>query len=68
MNRILEYRIVRAADGKPLVSLESPLGLGQELRPDALRMLAEKMRQIADEADARDMGRGYLPLRSKTEF
>lgn len=68
MNSSLEYRIVRAADGKPLVSLESPLGNGQEFRPETLRILAKKLLSIADVADERDMGRGYLPLKSKIEL
>lgn len=61
MKRKIEYTICRTSVGTPLVILESPLGNGQELRPDALRRLATAMVTIADEADAADMGRGYHP-------
>lgn len=68
MLRSLEYRIVRAADGRPLVTLESPLGNGQEIRPDALRVLANHLLAIAGEADARNMGRAYLAARGKVDY
>lgn len=68
MNRKLEYRIVRAADGRPLITLESPLGNGQEIRPDAARRLAAALLAIADEADAKDMGCAYHAVHGTTEF
>lgn len=68
MARALQYRIVKAADSGPLVVIDSPLGNGQELRPDATRRLAEALLRIAAEADARDMGDGYAALTGKTEF
>ena len=61
MKRKLEYTICRTSVGTPLVILESPLGNGQEVRPDALRHMAKAMMAIADEADQADMGRGYHP-------
>jgi hypothetical protein len=68
MKRLLEYRITRAADGRPLVQLDSPMGNGQEIRPDALRRLAAELSQIADEAEAKSMGRGYIASTGKTEY
>lgn len=68
MKRLLEYRIVRAADDMPLVVLESSIGNGHEIRPDALRALATHLLAIADEAAARDMGRGYRDLKGKVEY
>jgi hypothetical protein len=67
-SRSLEYRIVQAADGKPLIGIDSPLGNGQEIRPQSLRVLAKHLLAIADEADARDMRRGFFPVKSKVEF
>ena len=66
--RQVEYRIVRAADGRPLVILESPLGSGQELRPDALRRMASELIKIAELADSAPMGRTYIPSVGNFEF
>lgn len=49
--RDLEYRVVRDRFNQPLVVLESPLGNGQEIRPDSLRRLAAMLSNIADQAD-----------------
>jgi hypothetical protein len=48
--------------------LESPLGNGQEIYPETLRRLAAELVKIADEADERDMGKGYFPARRTTQF
>lgn len=48
--------------------LESPLGNGQEIYPDALRQLAAELVKVADEAEARDMGKGYFPARRAVRF
>lgn len=66
--RELEYRLIQDRDKKPLVMLESPLGNGQEIYPDALRRLAAELSKMADEADARDMGKGYFPARKTTQY
>jgi hypothetical protein len=68
MPRTLEYTLCRSNENKPLVTLNSPLGNGQELNPDALRRLAQELRSIADLADAQDMGRAYRPKKGTTEF
>ena len=54
----LEYRLVQDRHKKPLVMIESALGNGQEIYPDTLRSLAAALTKIADEAEARDMGKG----------
>ena len=64
----LEYRLIQDRHQKPLVMPESSLGNGQEIHPDALRRLAAELVKIADEADARDMGKGYFPARKTTQF
>lgn len=64
----LEYRLIQDRHKKPLVTLESPLGNGQEIHPDALRRLAAELAKIADEAEVRDMGKGYFPARKTTQY
>lgn len=64
----LEYRLIQDQHKKPLVMLESSLGNGQEIYPDALRRLASDLVRIADEADEREMGKGYFPARKTTQF
>ena len=68
MAKTLEYRIVKAADGRALAILESSLGNGHEIRPDALRSLSAALLRIADEADAKNMGRGYVQTKSQTTY
>ena len=64
----LEYRLVQDRHKKPLVMIESALGNGQEIYPDTLRSLAAALTKIADEAEARDMGKGYITSRETTRF
>ena len=64
----LEYRLVQDRHKKPLVMIESALGNGQEIYPDTLRSLAAALTKIADEAEARDMVKGYIPSRETTQF
>lgn len=64
----LEYRLIQDRHKQPLVMIESALGNGQEIYPDALRRLAAALIKIADEAEARDMGKGYFPARETTQF
>ena len=64
----LEYRLVQDRHKKPLVMIESALGNGQEIYPDALRSLAAALIMIADKSEARDMGKGYCPARETTRF
>lgn len=64
----LEYRLIQDRHKNPLVMIESALGNGQELYPDTLRRLAAALVKIADESEARDMGKGYFPARETTQF
>ncbi len=64
----LEYRLIQDRHMKPLVVIESALGNSQEIYPDALRRLAAALLKIADESEARDMGKGYFPARKTTQF
>ena len=66
--RTIEYTLCRSNENKPLITLDSPLGNGQELNPDTLRRLAQELCSIADLADAQDMGRAYRPKKGTTEF
>ena len=68
MPRTLEYTLCRSNENKPLVTLNSPLGNGQELNSDALRRLAHELCRLADLADAQDMGRAYRHKNGTTEF
>lgn len=65
---VLEYRLVKDRHKKPLVVIESALGNGQEISPDALRRLAAEFARIADEADARDVVKRYVQIRKTTQF
>lgn len=64
----LEYRLIQDRHKKPLVVIESALGNGQEMCPDMLRSLAIALFKIAIEAEARDMGKGYLPVKRTIQF
>lgn len=64
----LEYRLIQDRHRKPLVIIESAVGNGMEIYPDQLRSLAATLVRIATEAEGRDMGKGYRPLRETTQF
>jgi len=51
--------------GEPLVTLESPLGFGQDMAPESLRSLAAALLDIADLADHQPRGKHYRQV-SKT--
>ena len=57
----LAYRLIQDRHKRPLIVLDSSLGNGMEISPDALRRLSAEFAKIADEAEARDMGKGYVP-------
>ena len=64
----LEYRLIQDRHKKPLVVIDSPLGNGQEIYPDALRKLAAALLKIADESEARDRGKYYSPTKETTQL
>ena len=64
----LEYCLLQDRHKKPLVVIESALGNGQEIYPETLRSLAVALIKIADESEARNMGKGYCPARETTQF
>jgi hypothetical protein len=55
MKRVLEYALCRTRRGEPLVTLDSPLGNGQEISPTGLEALACALLKIAEEATQRDI-------------
>lgn len=62
--RTLCYKLCKDRNKQPLVVLESPLGNGQEISPDALRRLAECLNRIAEEAEKVDR----FPHQSSAEY
>lgn len=68
MSRELNYTLCRDRYNQPLVTLDSPLGNGQEITPDSLRRLAHELREIADRADASNVGKGYVQRKHTTEY
>jgi hypothetical protein len=51
----LTYTITKDRHGQPLVTLESPMGNGQDINPAALRDLASLLTRIADQAEQADL-------------
>lgn len=47
----LDYRLCKDRNGTPLVTLDSPMGNGQDIYPANLRSLASALLMIADEAE-----------------
>ncbi|ALE53341.1 hypothetical protein AC233_00350 [Burkholderia sp. HB1] len=68
MRRKLEYTLCRTRDNAPRVTLDSPLGNGQEITPTALRALAAALLDIAAEADQLELGEHYRPRRGAVDF
>ena len=53
--RKLEYTLCRTYRNTPLVTLDSPLGSGHEITPDALRTLADALLDIAEQGEKQDL-------------
>lgn len=59
--KTLAYTLCQDRHGQPLITLDSPLGNGQEIHPDDLRVLGQALLNIADLAEKKDMGKAYRP-------
>ncbi|WP_156125683.1 hypothetical protein [Paraburkholderia kururiensis] len=69
MRRNLEYTLCRTYQGEPLVTLDSPLGNGQELSPARLEMLAYTLLKIAAEAARHEtVGKHYRNRKGNVQF
>jgi hypothetical protein len=66
--RHIEYKLLRDRNQQPLVEIESSLGNGTEIHPARLRELAAALILIADEAEQRDMGKGYAAIRKTKQY
>lgn len=53
----LEYRLCKDRNGAPLVTLDSPMGNGQDIYPANLRALANALLEVADAAEQTKLGR-----------
>ena len=53
----LEYRLCKDRHGDPLVTLDSPIGNGQDIYPANLRALANALLEVADAAERTKLGR-----------
>ncbi len=53
----LVYRLYKDRNGVPLVTLDSPMGNGQDIYPANLRALASALLEIADAAERVKLGR-----------
>ncbi len=60
MLRKIEYSLCRTMDNKPLVTIDSPLGNGQEFEPLSLRNLAAALLKIAEDSEKNDLGKHYI--------
>jgi hypothetical protein len=56
MRQTLEHTLCRTHQGTPLITLDSPLGNGQEIKPDALRALAYALLHVAAQAEQQEPG------------
>lgn len=63
MRRTLEYTLCRTHRGTPLVTLDSPLGHGQEINPDTLRALAYALLDVAAQAEHQELGSKHYRTR-----
>jgi len=53
----LEYRLCKDRHGAPLVTLDSPMGNGQDISPENLRKLAHALLKVGDAAEQTKLGR-----------
>jgi hypothetical protein len=53
----LEYRLCKDRTGAPLVTLDSPMGSGQDIYPANLRALASALLEVANAAEGTKLGR-----------
>jgi hypothetical protein len=60
MNREINASLTRTFDGKPLAVVDGLPGGSAELTPAQLRLLAATLLRIADDAEARPMGKHFM--------
>lgn len=60
MNRTLDASLTRTFDGKPLAIVDGLPGGGAEMTPTQLRALAAALVRIAEDAEARPMGKHFM--------
>jgi hypothetical protein len=65
MRHTLEYTLCRTHRGTPLVTLDSPLGNGQEIKPDTLRALALALLDVAAQAEQQEPGGKHYRSRKR---
>lgn len=63
MPRTLGYTLCRTYHGTPLVTLDSPMGNGQEINPDTLRALAYALLDVAVQAEQQELGSKHYRTR-----
>lgn len=63
MHRTLEYSLCRTYRGTPVVTLDSPLGNGQEIDPNTLRALAYALLDVAAQAEQQELGSKHYRTR-----
>jgi hypothetical protein len=63
MKRAIEYTLCRTRRDTPLVTLDSPLGNGQEIKPDTLRALAYALLDVAAQAEQQEPGSKHYRTR-----
>jgi hypothetical protein len=64
MHHTLEYTLCRTQRGTPLVTLDSPLGNGQEIKPDTPKALAHVLLDVAAQAEQREPGSRHYRKRN----
>ncbi|MGF6877269.1 hypothetical protein [Paraburkholderia sp. MM5477-R1] len=65
MRQTLEYTLCRTHQGTPLITLDSPLGNGQENKPDTLRALAYALLDVATQAEQQEPSRKHYRSRKR---
>ncbi len=53
----LEYRLCKDRHGAPLITLDSPMGNGQDISPSNLRKLANALLEVAEAAEQTKLGK-----------